>query len=336
MRSRAVINSGLAILATRVLGTPIPLSVTMSVSGRCNYQCAYCRLWSKPQKSMSFSQVTLLIRQLAEMGMQRIGFTQDEPLLREDIGEIIDYCKRLGLFVTLGSNGALVANRITSLRNLDLLILSLDGPQSVHDELRVRGAFNNVINALQTAKRYGKKIWITSVLSRFNLECVPWLLETARRNGSRIAFQPLYHAPQITGSNEDMLPPAGKYRTAIQKIRKAKRRGAPVINSYSQLEYLEKWPDYRNPFFDPRENHHRFLRCWGGRLFLHVEPNGDIFPCSQRVGRPMALVRENLRSVVSNAARQACRYCCLGADYVEYNLLMGLDPKAIWNIIHHL
>lgn len=336
MRSRAVVNSGWAVLSARTLRTHTPLSVTMSVSGRCNYQCAYCRLWSKPNKSMSFSQVTLLIRQLAEMGMQRIGFTQDEPLIRKDIGEIIDCCKRLGLFVTLGSNGALVADRITSLHNLDLLILSLDGPQSVHDELRVRGAFNNVITALQTARRYGKKVWITSVLSRFNLECVSWLLETARRNGTRIAFQLLYHAPQITGSNEDLLPPAEKYRTAIQKIREAKRMGAPVINSYSQLEFLEKWPDYRNPFFDPQQHHRRFLRCWGGRLFLHVEPNGDIFPCSQRVGQPMALGPENLRSVVSHAARQACRYCCLGADYVEYNLLMGLDPKAIWNAIHNL
>jgi sulfatase maturation enzyme AslB (radical SAM superfamily) len=207
----------------------------------------------------------------------------------------------------------------------------LDGPQSVQDAHRVPGAFNDVMNALKAARRNGKTVWVNSVLSRINLDCVPWLIETAQRNEIQISFQLLYHTSEIAGSTEDMLPSADQYRSVVRRIREAKRLGAPVINSYPQLDYLEKWPDYRNPFFSSQVDHRCLLRCWGGRLFLHVEPNGAVFPCSQLMGQPMIAGRDDLHAAVSNAARHACRYCCLGADYVEYNLLMGLNPKAVWN-----
>ena len=57
-------------------------------------------------------------------------------MLREDIGAIIDYCKKKALHITINSNGFVLKEKLLSLKNADLVIMSLDGPEEVHDSIR--------------------------------------------------------------------------------------------------------------------------------------------------------------------------------------------------------
>jgi len=333
MNLRHHLGSARAILAARFRGRHVPLSVTMAVAGRCNYRCAYCSLWTEPVTPLPTDELLGLIDGLARAGMQRIGFSQDEPLLRKDIGCIIDHCKQRGLYVTLGSNGALVPARLAEIRELDVLVLSLDGPREIHDRHREPGAYDRVMDALAAARAAGLTVWITTVLTRFNFRHIPWLLETAARHEVRIAFQLLYHLDHEAGGHPELLPDATDYRAALETVRRARKRGAPVINSPAQIDFLKRWPDYGNPFAEVQSGEPPRLRCWGGRLFLHLEPNGDVYPCSQLVGRPLNALTHGLAPAMTNAAGHVCSSCCLGADYVEYNLLFGLHPGCLWNAL---
>ena len=331
-----VLRKGVAVLKAiakaRRVDAFIPLSVTMSITGQCNYRCAYCRLWTQEKERMPTQDILRLIDELKGLGMQRIGFTQDEPLLHDEIGRIIDFCRERDLFVTLGTNGSLVEKKIRELKNLGVLILSLDGPPDVHDRHRVPGAHAHVLKAIESAQSQGIEVWTTTVLTRYNVGCVDYILDSADRLHFKAGFQLLYHAPPISGDTQALLPSAQAYRSALKRIAEGKREGRPVINSYALLQYLSEWPDYSQPFSGEGLEQKRRLRCWAGRLFIHVESNGDLFPCSQLVGRPSNWMEKGLREAGRNASRSTCRYCCLGADYAEYNLLFSLHPEAIWNV----
>ena len=326
------LKSLVAVLKAHLIGAGTPLSVTIAVVGRCNYRCAYCKIWQQKKEQMSTEQVLKLIDELARMGTQRIGITQDEPLLHKDIGKIIDFCKERGIFVTLGTNGSLLEEKIDELKNIDVIILSFDGPAEVHDRHRIPGAYDNVIKAMKIASEHGIEIWTTTVLTKHNLHCVDYILDKADEFKFRAAFQLLYHSPQVAGRTESLLPPAEEYRKAIQKLIDEKKRGRPIINSYTLLRFLYDWPFYSNPFYDEGVPHKRRLKCWSGELFFHIESNGEVYPCTQLTGKPLNWLKVGLKKAIENAKDNRCAYCCLGADYIEYNLLFSLHPEPIWNV----
>ena len=331
MNIRKKISALKAVTKARLLGISTPLSVTMSIVGTCNYRCAYCEIWKKGKKPMATEKILRLIDELAKMGTQRIGLTQDEPLLHDDIGKVIDCCKEKDIFVTMGTNGSLIEERINEIKNLDVLILSLDGPPEIHDKHRIPGAHANVIRAIKVAHEHGIAVWINTVLTKFNLGHMEYIFKKAVEFNFKASFQLLYHSLQVAGNTENMLPPPEDYRMTIKRLIAAKKQGAPIINSYSLLDHLYNWPNYKNPFFDPSGGHRKKIKCYGGRLFLNIESNGDTFPCSQLIGNPLNCLEGNLKEAIQRAALNCCPYCCLGADYIEYNLLFSMNPESIWN-----
>ena len=58
-----------------------------------------------------------------------LGVQRRETLMRPDIGELIDFGKRLGLFVSIATNGTLVARKHQDIRNADSVHISLEGPK---------------------------------------------------------------------------------------------------------------------------------------------------------------------------------------------------------------
>lgn len=130
-------------------GRKFPLNVMLSVTNRCPSSCGYCKIPSREQKELTTEQIFSLIDQICEMGCQRLGLWGGEPLLRDDIGLLIDYAKRKGLFITLDSNGYLLPQKMKAINNLDHLILALDGPEEIHDLNRETGSFRKVMDAIK-------------------------------------------------------------------------------------------------------------------------------------------------------------------------------------------
>ncbi len=140
-----VINS---LLMARVFKKKTPLIVSWAITTRCNKSCAYCDIWNIKVKELETAHVFSLISELSRLGTRIIHFTGGEPLLREDIGMIIDCCSERGILTSINSNGSLMKQRIKELKNLNLVGLSLDGPEDVHDSIRGKGSYGEVIAAL--------------------------------------------------------------------------------------------------------------------------------------------------------------------------------------------
>lgn len=74
-----------------------------SVTGRCNYRCRHCFM-DAPEGmlgELSTKQAFNLIDQMAECGILRVDITGGEPLVRNDIWQIIDHI--LSYKMTIGA-----------------------------------------------------------------------------------------------------------------------------------------------------------------------------------------------------------------------------------------
>ncbi len=67
----------------------IPFSTYLAVTSRCPFRCAHCSLAGRPQAEWTREQALDLIARIKALGTCTIGFTGGEPLLRDDLEELV-------------------------------------------------------------------------------------------------------------------------------------------------------------------------------------------------------------------------------------------------------
>jgi MoaA/NifB/PqqE/SkfB family radical SAM enzyme len=327
MKLHQIVAMGAGVLKARISGRKIPLNVMLSVTNRCTSRCAYCNIPARAQRELTTVEITRLVDEITSMGAQRLGLWGGEPLLRDDIGRIIDHAKRRGLYVTLDSNGYMAGERLGQLKNLDHFILSLDGPQEAHDRVRGKGSFQAAMKAAGLLK--GRMtVWTITVLTKHNLDGIDFILDTARRHGFQATFQVLHHNDILGRDHGSLLPHSDAYREAVRSIILKKKNGAPVASSYTYLRHLLDWPDYGEPML-PRAVDG--VRCLAGRCYCNVDTDGAVYPCSLLVGKMKSLnyLDRGFKKAFDGMPQFACR-ACNASCYTEYNSLFSLNAGTIW------
>lgn len=106
-----------------------------------------------------------------------------EPLLYKDISGLVEIIRRLDLQVMLTTNAVRGLDHLETLMQLDVLRISVDGPEEVHDSVRGKpGAFRAVIALIKTVAEERKKrrsFWPRIVTNSLIIdETYPHLIET--------------------------------------------------------------------------------------------------------------------------------------------------------------
>lgn len=329
MRIRTMGRMGLATLSARMgLGAP-PVNAMISVTDRCQARCTYCGIPERQQRELTTGEMLGLLDELRDAGVQRVAFWGGEPLLRADIGRLVDHAKlECGFHVSLDTNGYLVPERLDAVRHLDVLAISYDGPPGGHERNREPGSHAKVYEALRLASRRLRVFSIT-VLTRANVGQVDAILDTARALGFAATFQLLHLTPGLGSEAErELLPSDAATRSALRLLIERKRQGAPIASSLAYLEHLLAWPDYQACQAPDR----RGPPCFAGTLFFNVDTDGSVYPCSRMIGRmPARKVTEGgFREAFAAMGETGCR-SCTASSLVEYNLVHSLHLGAIWN-----
>lgn len=133
----------------------------VSVTDRCNLRCIYCMpeygiKWADSENLLTDKEILRIIRVLARHGINKVRFTGGEPLIREDLAEIIWETKHTpGIeMVTLTTNGVLLAERLPDLirAGLDGINISLDSlDRTQYANITKRDLLPQVINGLEAA-----------------------------------------------------------------------------------------------------------------------------------------------------------------------------------------
>ncbi len=274
-------------------------------------------------EELTTKEVFSIIDELAEMGTQTIIFSGGEPLLRDDIGQIINYSRGKGIFTGLTSNADLVAQKIKDIRNLDMLKLSFDGPERIHNLVRGEGSYNEVMNAVKVSKENEINMKFNTTLTKYNIEDVDFILQKAEELNIRVKFQPVSHVHSVGRDISFLSPDEKKYKQAIQRLIYLKKTNPYIINSTLALKYLYHWPHMNKK-----------LECYAGRLICCITANGDVYPCSAMRDeiKPPNCLDATFKEAFDNLSLvPSCRGCWCSST-LELNCLLSFDFNTILNI----
>jgi cyclic pyranopterin phosphate synthase len=99
----------------------------ISVTSRCNLRCTYCRPDTRscaeaPGELLSFDEVRAVVEAAARLGIEKVRFTGGEPLLRQDIVDLVAMTAGTSgiAIVALTTNGVLMPRYAQPLRRAGL------------------------------------------------------------------------------------------------------------------------------------------------------------------------------------------------------------------------
>lgn len=329
MNFTGLVKSGLRFIARM----PAPISVGCTLTHRCNMHCAYCDFPAHATEELSTGEWKTAITQFARAGTIRFGFSGGEPLLRNDVAEIIAHARATGAKTTLCSNGILVPDRIGELRALDIYTTSLDGASAeIHDAQRkLPGSFEKALRGIEAALSAGKQVKTLTVLTPQTLGEVEGILYIADRMGFKAGFQPATPARLASDKVPSLTPPTEEVHEVARFLMDAKKKGRNVISSRAALARMLQYP-----------HHDGGSQCQAaGKYFCYVGPRGEVFPChitydpregAHPSGKDLGYVQ------AFESCRDGCDACpgCYIVPLTEMNLLFGLRPTTLWEQVREM
>lgn len=330
MKATDKLRIGAQIAAARISGRPRPFFVQYSLLNTCNARCGYCNCPAREDPRLSLEQHRAVLAELARLGAVRVKFLGGEPLLSPDLGELVRHVRRLGMRSAMVTNGLLVPQKMDIVREIDEIIISLDGSREAHDAQRGQGTWKRVMQAVEACAGEGLDFFLSAVVTRHSAGEVDWMIDAARRYGVMVNFQ----LPQI---NEEMYGPGAadwapapeQARAIVARVIAAKESGAPVLFTARSYRRTLEWPDFS---VERVERPGEPTPCSAGRYFLQVEPNGDIYPCVLHIGHfePKNAVRDGVEAAWRHAFGHSC-HDCYNTWLNENRAIFDLHPAVLAN-----
>jgi len=245
----------------------LPSWFQLDITNRCNFACKMC---PRKQMSLDADQMTMdvyieIIDKINANKVDMLSLTgMGEPLLHENILDMIEIAKKCNIPVSITTNGTLLnkkmADNLMAL-NLDYLRVSVDQITNLNnDELHPysKKVLENIISMVQSRKEAANNtptINLITVLTRGNMFHVNKIIRWAKNNG--VDYIQLM-----------------KLSTRVNML-----KGLPLFAE----EMLFRWyHDYANKIsFDLRSNYTRKTDtdCSFLNNYLFILSNGDVSPC---------------------------------------------------------
>jgi MoaA/NifB/PqqE/SkfB family radical SAM enzyme len=286
----------------------------------------------REKKDFPLDELLPLFDTLKTMGNKQIQLVGGEPLMHRDIGKIIDYLKKRDIYTTMVTNGFFVPARINEIKQLDMVCVSIDGPEEINDSLRGNGAFKRAIKAIETAKANRVPVRTYTLLTKINYRHLDYMMELSRNMNIGMIFElshvPLHDISELYLSDEET-------RWTIQNIIKYKKEGYPIFGSLPTFEYAANWPFSYDKIHYDCEPDFDYIKCNMGKLYAHIDTDGRVYPCAAKLAQKMEVL--NCREAGFKQAwdfldSKPC-YTCYHLSLNEYNQFFSLNWKVWLNLI---
>jgi Fe-coproporphyrin III synthase len=174
----------------------LPIVILMPHSA-CNCRCIMCDIWkgNKNSKQLEEKDILNILTSLKKLDTKRVVMSGGEALLNKNFFRFCEIIKNHKIKITLLSTGLTVkhhAQRISEL--VDEVIVSLDGNEQKHDEIRnIKGAYAELREGVKALKEINPAYSISGrcVIHRLNYKVWDKIIESAREIGlESISFLP--------------------------------------------------------------------------------------------------------------------------------------------------
>lgn len=170
-----------------------PTSLDVTPTAKCNLECDFC--WGPNHllpDGLTAGEWIELLAYFRDEGTRRVVFTGGEPLLRRDIGALLQGAVGLGYHVTLSTNTLLLKRKISSVAPwIHEIGIPLDGPGPRSNAEMRQGrqgyrAFAAALDGMALVRAANPKVEITvrTVVSRKNYDQIDELGELLKARAS--------------------------------------------------------------------------------------------------------------------------------------------------------
>lgn len=264
---------------------PLPYIISWNLTRRCNLRCEHCYLNSTERDVGDYTCTERGIKtidQIAELNSNAmLILTGGEPLLRDDLTELVFYATSKGLTVFLGTNGTLMNRKIAGeleTAGLKGAGVSLDSATpEYHDKLRGEpGAWKKAIAGIGALKVAGIYFQVQFTVTRGNLDQIPYIIELAESLGARAVN---FFFLVCTGRGQEMTDITSiEYEETLKYLLKAEKeyRGRILVRARCAPHFIRVAGEE-----DPES---ALLKgdtsgCIAGTGYLRITPEGFVTPC---------------------------------------------------------
>ena len=318
-------------------GYRVPFTVNIQLLLKCPLSCLYCPQDHQASDSLSLEVLEGVFRDAREMGGRRIHLTGGEPLLREDLAEIVDAAKALGFFVSITTSGVRVERQLDVLRRVDQVQLSFDGPTETRGLLRGEAGAKVSATAVEVFDGAGIEYWTSTVLTHANIDQIDWVVDHARSHGIQANFvlmeahpEDWHDANPMSDDTRALFPTPEQNRAAVARLIELKRSGAPIGSSMPYLQELFEWKDYEQLTSPERSTRYR---CMAPQSQCEILASGELHICDWTLqrGAGVSVIEHGFRGAFERLPTPTNCNSCFSACYLESNLMFSLNVRTLAN-----
>ena len=256
-----------------------PLWLLAELTYRCPLHCVFCynpTQHARLRDELTTAQWVDVMQQARALGAAQLGFSGGEPLLRDDLEELVQEAHRLGYYTNLITSGVgLTPARAQRLKDagLDHVQLSFqDSTRELNDFLSHTRTFDLKQKVARLIKAHDWPMVMNCVLHRHNLPHVRKIIDMAvalEAEYLELANTQYYGWAWV---NRDHLMPTREELEKAEAEVKAFRAEQEAQVGGHRCRVLFVVPDY----FEERPK--ACMNGWGS-VFLSVAPDGMAMPC---------------------------------------------------------
>lgn len=251
-----------------------PLWLLAELTYRCPLQCPYC---SNPldiaryKEELNTEDWFRVLRQARAMGATQLGLSGGEPLVRNDLEDIIAEARRLGYYSNLITSGVgMDDDRVRTFKQagLDHIQISFQASnEELNNYLSGTRSFAHKTEMARSVKRHGYPMVLNIVLHRRNVDQIRDILDmTVDLNADYVELASTQYYGWSRINVEQLLPT----REQLQNAEAVAREYQKKMKGKMKVIYVV--PDY----FENRPK--ACMNGWGA-IFLTIAPDGSALPC---------------------------------------------------------
>jgi PqqA peptide cyclase len=253
---------------------PRPYTLVAELTYRCPLRCVYCSNpvdFHRSRAELSTGDWRRVFSEAAELGVMQLHLSGGEPVLREDLIELIEHARANDLYTNLITGGTLLdEDKLRRLRaaGLDHIQLSIQG--AARESAETIAGVRSHQKKLEVARLIGKigfPLTLNVVIHRLNIAEVPELIALALElSANRLELANTQFYAWAAENRGALMPTCAQYDRAEETARAAieRYRGRLEI-AFVQNDYLSGEPK----------------PCMGGwgRSYICINPIGEVMPC---------------------------------------------------------
>jgi AdoMet-dependent heme synthase len=252
----------LTYLCRKAVRRPVPEYIWLAPTYRCQCRCPHCYS-NAPDRGEHVELETevwkSVLDQAKQLGVLEAAFSAGEPLLREDIADLVRHAHDIGLLTRISTNGLLLTReRVAELKDAGLTECGVsidDADPEVHDRLRgVPGAYRRALEGIRLLQEAGIHCQILTYAAR---RLIPEGLAKIVTLGRELGVMSIFFFFPIA---------AGRWEDATVELLTEEEKAQVRALRDRKLVYLEiPTPRYRC--------------CVITKSMIFISPAGDVTPC---------------------------------------------------------